>query len=400
MWQELIGVRSITDEERRARLGLRHHLAKPAHDPFTIARDLVGLHSSDPATVFLSVWARMRGFETNQLEQALYTDRTLVRMLGMRRTMFVVPAELASVMDRACTRSFYEREERRFHKLLEDHGIAKDGAGWAARVAQAVLDSLYDRGEATAREITEDVPELGLKMRMNVGKNYEGDVGVSTRILYLLATAGRIVRAQPLGTWVSSQYRWAPTDLWLGQPLAELDESAARSQLVDRWLSCYGPGSFDDIKWWTGWGVRDTRAALEAAGAVEVELESGTGFVHASDTESVREPKTWVALLPGLDSTTMGWKERDWYLGGHQEALFDRNGNGGPTVWVDGRVVGGWAHLDSGEVAVRLLEEIDSAAERTIERRALELSSWMGDARLRTRFPVPLEKELKRLPST
>ena len=52
----------------------------------------------------------------------------------------------------------------------------------------------------------------------------------------------------------------------------------------------------------------------------------------------------WVALLPGLDSTVMGWKERAWFLGGHQHALFDVNGNAGPTVWCNGRIVGGWAH--------------------------------------------------------
>ena len=38
--------------------------------------------------------------------------------------------------------------------------------------------------------------------------------------------------------------------------------------------------------------------------------------------------------------TFMGWKERDWFLGEHAEPLFDRNGNAGPTVWRDGRVVG------------------------------------------------------------
>ena len=36
-----------------------------------------------------------------------------------------------------------------------------------------------------------------------------------------------------------------------------------------------------------------------------------------------------LALLPVLDPTVMGWKERDFYLGGHGPALFDRNGNAG-----------------------------------------------------------------------
>ena len=35
----------------------------------------------------------------------------------------------------------------------------------------------------------------------------------------------------------------------------------------------------------------------------------------------------------------MGWRERVWYLGDHAKMLFDTNGNAGPTVWVDGRVM-------------------------------------------------------------
>ena len=65
----------------------------------------------------------------------------------------------------------------------------------------------------------------------------------------------------------------------------------------------------------------------------------------------------WAALLPGLDPTAMGWQERDWYLAPDlRSALFDRSGNVGPTVWWDGRVVGGWAQRASGEVVWRLLD--------------------------------------------
>ncbi len=52
------------------------------------------------------------------------------------------------------------------------------------------------------------------------------------------------------------------------------------------------------------------------------------------------------ALLPGLDVTTMGWVERDWYLEDLREQVFDNRGNAGPTAWADGRVVGGWRQSD------------------------------------------------------
>ncbi len=390
-------MRLVTNRERRSRLGRRHHLAVPLPDLVGVSRDLVGLHSSDPATVFLSARARVPDFDVALLERALYDDRILLRMLGMRRTMFVVPLDLAGVIDSGCTRALYDGEFKRFVKMVEAHGITSDGGQWCKRVSAEVLESLRLRGAATAREVTEDVPELGIKMRMNVGKNYEGDVGVSTRVLFLLATSGRIVRARPLGTWVSSQYRWARTDQWIGADLPELDPFEARRDLVAHWLLRYGPGTFDDIKWWSGWGVRDTRRALTDAGAVEVALQDGVGFLHPTDLDVVSDTRSWVAFLPGLDPTTMGWKARDWYLETGRDVLFDRNGNAGPTVWVNGRIVGGWAHLDSGQIRYRVIEKVERSAAGRIEAAALELADWMGEIRVRTRFPVPLEKELKQM---
>jgi Winged helix DNA-binding domain len=140
--------------------------------------------------------------------------------------------------------------------------------------------------------------------------------------------------------------------------------------------------------------VAHTKAALAAVGAVEVQLEEGTGWVLAGDDGPTRTPKPWIALLPSLDTTTMGWARRRWYLGDHGKVLFDRNGNAGPTVWVDGRIVGGWAQLRSGEVVHRLLEDVGDEAAGAIEGAVAELKVWLGDVRVTPRFPTPLVKEL------
>ena len=50
---------------------------------------------------------------------------------------------------------------------------------------------------------------LARKVRVSVGKTYEGDIGISSRVLIVLAAEGRVVRGRPRGTWISSQYRWA-----------------------------------------------------------------------------------------------------------------------------------------------------------------------------------------------
>ncbi|NUS43435.1 MAG: winged helix DNA-binding domain-containing protein, partial [Mycobacteriaceae bacterium] len=168
------------------------------------------------------------------------------------------------------------------------------------------------------------------------------------------------------------------------------------AELVRHWLAAFGPGTLADLKWWTGWTLTAARAALADVGAVEVGLAEGTGHLLPDDLEPVVAEQHWVALLPALDPTPMGWQQREWYLGAHKAAVFDRTGNVGPTVWCDGRIVGGWAQRPDGDIAVRLVEDVGSDARREIDTAAANLGSWLGEVRLsaRGRGRTPLESEL------
>lgn len=385
----------ISNQERRARASVRHRLAITASDPEEAARSVVGLHSSDPATVYLSARARVSGMKPDDLDAALYDRRSLARVLGMRRTMFVVPLDMVALLHHSSTVALMAAERKRLADLVERGGIAADGASWVDDLGARTLAALEARGEAVASELTADVPELAEKVTF-----YKRDgsvlatVGMVTRILFLLAAQGKVIRGRPKGSWVSSMYRWAPLESWIGQPLEELSRPQAQARMLELWLSAFGPGTELDMKWWTGWPVTQVRAALAMIGAVEVGLESGAGYVLPDDLEPVDAPPPWVALLPSLDPTTMGWKERDWYLGPHAPRLFDRNGNAGQTVWVEGRVVGGWGQAPTGEVRWQLLEEVGAEAESEIGRRAGELEEWLAGRVVSARFPSPLDREL------
>jgi hypothetical protein len=388
-------MRSVTVAERRARLARRQYLPGPATDVTTLAGDICGLHSTNPDTVYLACMARLKGFKKADLEEALYTERSVVRMLGMRRTMFVVPRDLAAIMDNACTKALVPGERRKFVQMLADAGIAKDPRRWLRNIERKTLEALDELGEATASELAASVSGLAKKIRVGVGKKWEGDIGVSTRVLFLLATDGRILRGRPRGSWLSSQYRWVTTASWLGEELPDIDPREARAELVRRWLRCFGPGTLTDVKWWTGWTVANTKMALADVGAVEVELEpSGSGYLLPDDLEPVKSPRSWVALLPTLDPTVMGYKERDWYLGPHAPRLFDTNGNAGPTIWLDGRVVGGWGIRRGGKVVYQLLEDVPKAARGRIDDETKRLTEWLDDTTPIPRFRTPLEREL------
>jgi DNA glycosylase AlkZ-like len=389
-------MRRVGVRERRARLGTRHRLASRAATVEEAAGAVVGLHSSDPATVYLSSWARVDGFDPADLEDALYRRRSLVRMLGMRRTLFVVPVDLAPVMHEACTKALIPGQRTRLVRMLEEQRVAPPGRGeaWLARVAAETLAALAARGEATARELTADVPRLGAKLTFGADRTWAGTVGVSTRVLFLLATEGLIVRTRPLGAWTSGQYRWATTEHWLGAPLREIDHTEACSELLGRWLRSFGPATMTDIRWWTGWTAALAKATLRASDVVEVQLSDGIAYALTDDLDRVGAPDPWVALLPGLDPTVMGWKDRGWYLGDRGTDLFDRNGNAGPTVWANGRIVGAWAQTEAGEIVVELFARLDAATRARLDAERERLAAWLGDVRIRPRFGTPLGKEL------
>ena len=102
----------------------------------------------------------------------------------------------------------------------------------------------------------------------------------------------------------------------------------------------------------------------------------------------------WVSLLPALDPTPMGFIDRAWFLGSYAPAIFDRTGNIGPSVWCDGRIVGGWAQRKNGTLAYKLLEDIGAVAERAVESAAHDLGHRLGEVRVTPRFRTPLEREL------
>lgn len=389
-------MRRVSVEERRARLALRQRLAPSAlaDTPLEAAEAVVALHATDASTVFLSVAARTRSPDTAALERALYEDRTLIRMLGMRRTMFVVPVELMPVVQAACTRAIHAQERLRTIELIEGAGITKDGAGWLEEVEAETIAALEARGEALAAELGKAVPRLNERVRLAEGKAYEGYLSMSTRVLFLLSAEGKLVRGRPRGTWTSSQHRWAPIDTWLSHAPAEISIEDAQRELVRRWLASFGPGTMGDLRWWTGLSARAIDRAVAQLPTVQVDLSGAPGYVLSNDADPVRLDTPWVAFLPALDPTPMGWSAREWYLGEHKGALFDRSGNIGPSIWCDGRIVGGWAQRADGEVVYRLLADIGSAASDQVAQKAAALTAWLGPIRITPRFRTPLEREL------
>ena len=369
-------------------------------------RDLVMLHSSDPLSPYLSLWARVPGVTVGDIEAALYERRSLWRLHTIRRTIWVVPREFGPTALGGGTAAVAVKERRGLLKFIAASEVHPDPDAWLNGLAGDVLEALDGAEPMPMSALGEVLPELRTPVMVGSGK-WAQPQPVGSKLLFLMAMEGLIARGRPLGSWRASQYRWARTEQWFDQPLETLSPAPADPARVDflrAYLACFGPVTTEDVRWWTGWTKRDSMAALGTLGAVEVTLDHGEkGWVLPDDTGPIPAPaEPAVALLPGLDPTAMGWKGRDWYLGELTEfggPLFDRNGNVGPTVWAGGRVIGGWAQRGDGQVVTRLLVDVGQDVANAVTGEAERLTAWLsGDAGAPTvvvpRFRTPLEKEL------
>ena len=385
-------------DERRARVGVRHLLAAGTQvaSVAEAARAMVVLHASDPASSFLQARARMTESSPATIEREMYEERTVLRVLAMRRTLFVARVEDVPMVHAAASLAIAAMERKRTLSMMTGAGIGPDPAALLAELEEIGLAAVRERGEASTAELTRLDPRLGQKITIARGKSYEGTISVSQKVFFHLALDGRIGRGRPRGSWIGSQVRWSPIERWLPDGIAAMPVAEARAELARRWLRVFGPATRNDLKWWTGWTVRATAEALAAIGAIDVDLDDGaTGYVLADDTEPTPPPEPWVAVLPALDATTMGWADRDWYLGPYRPTLFDSSGNGGPTIWVDGRIVGGWAQKPDGEIVPILLEDVGAETRAAIDREIERLAAWVGPVSVRSSFPSPFEPSTK-----
>jgi hypothetical protein len=415
----------VTITQRRARLLARHRLSAPAATVTAAAEAVVALHATDPVTVYLSARARTKAGTTAAVDEALYETRGIVRTLGMRRTVFVVPAPLLPVVQRACTDDVARRLRRQLERDLASGGVGgADVARWLRDTEAGVLRALAARGHATGAQLSADEPRLQTQLVYAPDKSYGGAANITSRVLGLIAAEGHMIRGHRRGGWSSGQFEWFPASAWLagangaggpdwvdagaggagaaggagvdGGAGADGGGGAARAELARAWLLAFGPAPAADLQWWAGWTGAQTKAALAALEIREVDLDGQPGVVLAGDETFDDDVAPVASLLPALDPTPMGWQSRDWYLGPHGPAVFDRTGNIGPTVWWQGRIVGGWAQRPSGEVVYRLLEDVGAAAAAAIAAEAAGLGAWLGPARVTPRFRTPLERELSR----
>lgn len=387
-------MRLIDDAERRARMARRQALAAPYRMDTVLdaVRSVAVLHATEAATPYLSVQARMNGFTREQYEHELYEEKSLVKQLAMRRTMFVFPRPLLGAALSAPSERVARTERAKVVKDAEAGGICADGGAWLDDARAAVLSALEGGKEASAQQLRESVPELVGQVTMFEGKKYGGDQHLAPRVLTWLGATGDLVRARNASHWRVNRNLWARADEWLGEPPSRIDADAAYAELVSEYLRAFGPATETDVVWWFGATKTAMRAALATIGAVEVSLERDrTGWVLPSDVEPEESVEDWAALLPALDPTPMGWKEREFYLDPEfVSSIYDTAGNCGATAWWNGRIVGAYQQDDDAQVQIVFGDDPGRAARAALQVEADRLGEWMNGERVASMYKAPL----------
>jgi hypothetical protein len=350
----------------------------------------------------------MPAFQRRFLDQALYDERELIRVLCMRSTLHLVPSHRTTHFFQSYSRSQVALTRSRIEALLVEAELCE--ANHAGHLLEdllgRVLELLSDGRASTVKELSQALPELQAKVRHDVGKPYEGSYSIGSRLVPGMCDMGLLVRARPRGTWRSSLYEYTALSDWLPDvDLASVPTAEARSWLVRSYLGAFGPSTLGDIQWWTGFSRSETAEILGFLRAELVEVTiAGLGPGHLMLAGDVRRFSNFVPpssphsfFLPGLDPYIMGYKSRGRFLAReHRSKVLDRAGNAMPTVWINGRVAGAWAQRKDGTVVYDFFGPVDDGDTVLVATRARNLERFLNGEVLAQRSHTPFTRGLIR----
>ena len=324
------------------RLARQHVVDRlPTDRLLDVVREHVGIQAQVMGLAELQLNARIDGLRPDDVRDALWTHRTLVKTWAMRGTLHLIASDdIAAFVAAAPTRRVATTDA-----WLKYFEVTKDELDTIFRTVDATLDG-RPRTRAELIDAVRDAtkrPDLAAKLQSGWGAFLKPSAGRGT--LVFGPDRGRNV------TFVD------PQD-WLGKPVRPTgadrpDPNEALGRLVERFLRLFPGADVPGIGRW--WGSRYTmRKAIHAAGLdlVNIDIEGTAGLALRSDVKelSASKPFTGVRLLPGFDAYVNDLPRRvdalmpvDRHADVHRVA-----GWVSPVVIVDGRVAGTW-ELASGK---------------------------------------------------
>lgn len=353
-----------------------------------VVRDIGPLRASPTITPYISLWSRIENFERQQLESALYQERTLVRVPCMNARLYVVPSADYPAYYQA-TKPFLKQGLRELDGLLSDASPKGSVPLHSEDLAQRVLEIMSVWGACTLAKLTELLPTLSTQLPHDPEQPEQGYTTLGARLIPAMCAQGMLVRTQPRGSWRSDHYSYTPLSSWLpALDLNSVTEREALRQVILSYVTAFGPVTVGDILHWLGGIARHkVVAALMDLSSQLMRLQiAGSQGDYVMLREQVpklldyeRPAERMVGLLPPRDSYVAAYSDTSRFLDeSYREYVFDRAGEPLGTVWVDGCIVGlWWAQIKEERIMVRFFEPMDPEALALIAEEALRLGRFL-----------------------
>ena len=300
-----------------------------------LLKDHIGLHSTDYLTPYLSLRARVKDFDPKRLFDDLNHPLNAIRMRAFRGTLFVIHRDNITTIS-AASKIFLAPIIKNFKNFLVKNG--KD----AEAIEKAVVELISNKNELTVNELKKELPDD------MIGENF-------TYALRYLEFKGVLVRTNH--RYITDRViRYGLRDEWF--PMIKMNETSAEESLkilVLNYIKKFGPVCVDDLSWWLSLTKTATKNLLaELSGHLSpIDFDGQNYFLEKNDYEKfetieaddIRPPE--VLFLPYEDHFTKAYKIRDWFLADNITPLVSKKGpiflgQIFPTIWLNGRVIGGW----------------------------------------------------------
>jgi Winged helix DNA-binding domain len=341
-----------------------------------VVHDLGGVHAQVQASAELQLAMRVDGVTQQDVRDALWERRELVKAWTLRGTLHLHPAKDLPLW-LAAARAVWAGEPQELEAWVDPKGELHPALGRddVRELRDAVLDTLD--GRCLLRE------ELAAQVAQRVGPKAQG------RLMSGFAFFGGAVLCQ--GPPQGSKITLARPDQWV-EHWEELDEHESLREVCRRYLRTYGPVTPKDFGEWFAsrqFKPADARAVFDSiAKELEVvDVEGHEAFVLVGDTDFPQSEPS-VRLLPEYDVYVMGFRERDQLVPEEVRRQVAAHGRGkyeGPAgvrfLMINGVAAGLWERKKRGrriELQVTPARRLTRVQRKELDHEAERIGALVG----------------------